>query len=108
MVNSFVRDVILKFADKYEYKRIYKLSKIYSNIHSFISILWWCNVKALRNPNKYFNEILETRTQEFKKVLERAKEACTDALLGKYSFCHCVKNTVVRFIVAACSRSISK
>ena len=86
MVNSFVRDVILKFADKYEYKRIYKLSKIYSNIHSFISILWWCNVKALRNPNKCFNEMLETRTQEFKKVLERAKEACTDALLGKYSF----------------------
>lgn len=86
MVNSFMKDIILKYSNQYEYKRIYKIKKIYLNLKNFVSIFWWGNLKALANPNKYIDKILESHKENFKKLYEKAKTICTEALTGKYTF----------------------
>ena len=86
MANSFIKEIILKYADQYQYKRINKFTKIYENIEAFAMIYWWGNLKVLSNPNKYIDKILENYRKEFKKLLEKVKKYCEDALLGKYTF----------------------
>ena len=83
--NSFIKDVILKYAKQYEYKRIYKFTKIYLNIRNIVCLLWWGNLKALANPNKYMTQILQNY-KDFPKLFEKIKKYCDDALNNKYSF----------------------
>ena len=86
MVNSFLKDIIIKYADQYQYKRIYKFQKIYLNAKSFACLYWWGNLKALINPYKYSNQILENYKNDFQKLLNRVKNLCDDAINEKYSF----------------------
>ena len=86
MVNTLIKEVILKYANQYEYKRVYKFKKIYFQIRHFISLYWYGNLKALANPNKYINQILKDYKEDFIKLLEKVKTYCNEALNGKYSF----------------------
>ena len=45
MVNTLIKEVILKYANQYEYKRIYKFQKIYFQIRGFALLYWYGNLK---------------------------------------------------------------
>ena len=86
MVNSFVRDVILKYGDQYLNKNVYKITALYANAKNIFSLYWWGNLKALINPSKYKEQILQSYKDDFNKLVSKVKVYCEDALNGKYSF----------------------
>ena len=86
MINSFIKDIILKYADQYQYKRIYKFQKIYLNIKNFACLYWWGNLKALANPYKYSKQILENYKNDFQQLLKKSEKLCDEALNEKHSF----------------------
>ena len=87
LCNSFIKEVILKYGDQYENKSKYKISKIYENVKALGLIVWYGNLKALANPNKYTEQILKNFKEDFPILLSKIKGYCDDALkLGKYSF----------------------